>query len=553
MLLSYLLFLILFTFIGIGLGIITGLVPGIHVNTISALIIAFQPVFVTFALALLSPFPFSLSDALLLICALIFAMLITHTFLDFIPSVFLGVPEEDTALTILPAHRMMLRGRGYEAIRYSAFGSMASVLIALLFILPARLIMASPLNGYEKLRPFIPFLLIFVATVMITSEKGEERMCKHFMLRAKAENVRSAWCVDEVPLHLYKYYGQEVEVSGTLLKSDNGMLFISVAGQEIPVFIEGNLQPFVHGDKISLRGKVVPRLRNRDHLRQMAIALLLFLMSGYFGILILSTPIMTHNFYVVKWSLPNMILFPTFTGLFGLSGLFLSLIGKTQMPEQKLEDTPLTMPKARKLRGALAGTAAGTLVGWFPGVSSGVAAVVARSGLGGGEDDDAPKEYIIAISGVNTSNAIFGLIALFVIAKTRSGAMSAIRTILGTIPTWEQIADVPSLLLMLLFSAVIASLTAYFLTLYLGKIFARIYNAVPYTPLTCGIIILLLLLIILFTGIIGLIIALIGTAIGMLPTLTGVKKVHLMGVLMIPVIIFLLGLEEEVMHVLMLW
>ncbi len=65
------------------------------------------------------------------LAAAIVATMVTHTFLDAVPSTFLGVPDPDTVLAVLPAHRMCLAGHGEEAIRTSALGSAAGFLLCL--------------------------------------------------------------------------------------------------------------------------------------------------------------------------------------------------------------------------------------------------------------------------------------------------------------------------------------------------------------------------------------------------------------------------------------
>ena len=58
-------------------------------------------------------------------------MAITHTFTDFLPSIFLGAPDEDTALSTLPGHRFLLKGKGYGAVRLTLIGSFFGLLVAL--------------------------------------------------------------------------------------------------------------------------------------------------------------------------------------------------------------------------------------------------------------------------------------------------------------------------------------------------------------------------------------------------------------------------------------
>jgi putative membrane protein len=59
-----------------------------------------------------------------------FAALITHTFVDAIPTTFLGIPDVDTSLAVLPAHALCLDGRGEEAVRIAALGSACAIIIA---------------------------------------------------------------------------------------------------------------------------------------------------------------------------------------------------------------------------------------------------------------------------------------------------------------------------------------------------------------------------------------------------------------------------------------
>ena len=92
------------TALGIVLGAASGLAPGIHANTLAAALLAFGA-----GIAAL------LGEGA--IAAAMFAALITHSFLDNIPATFLGVPEAETALAVLPAHALCLEGRGEEAVR----------------------------------------------------------------------------------------------------------------------------------------------------------------------------------------------------------------------------------------------------------------------------------------------------------------------------------------------------------------------------------------------------------------------------------------------------
>ncbi|MDD1687738.1 tripartite tricarboxylate transporter permease [Methanoregula sp.] len=105
------------TVLGIILGTISGIIPGVHANTLAGVLLSLQVAL----LAVLGP--------VALACTL-FAALITHTFVDAIPSTFLGIPDAETSLAVLPAHALCLEGNGEEAVRIAALGSACAMVIA---------------------------------------------------------------------------------------------------------------------------------------------------------------------------------------------------------------------------------------------------------------------------------------------------------------------------------------------------------------------------------------------------------------------------------------
>lgn len=120
--------------VGVAMGLISGLLPGIHVNTLAAVLLTSQAVL----LPLFGPAP---------LAAALFAALIAHTFLDAIPSTFLGIPDADTAVSVLPAHALCLEGKGEEAVRISALGNAAGLVVAVPCSLVLLLAMPA-LQGY---------------------------------------------------------------------------------------------------------------------------------------------------------------------------------------------------------------------------------------------------------------------------------------------------------------------------------------------------------------------------------------------------------------------
>ena len=103
--------------IGVVLGTISGLIPGVHANTLAGILLGLQAAL----LALLGP---------LALAGAMFAALITHTFVDAVPSTFLGIPDADTSLAVLPAHALCLEGKGEEAVRIAALGSAGAIILS---------------------------------------------------------------------------------------------------------------------------------------------------------------------------------------------------------------------------------------------------------------------------------------------------------------------------------------------------------------------------------------------------------------------------------------
>ena len=102
------------------------------------------------------------------------------------------------------------------------------------------------------------------------------------------------------------------------------------------------------------------------------------------------------------------------------------------------------------------------------------------------------------MSGVNTSNAIFGLVAFVVIGRTRSGAMVAVEEILGT-GSLEL-----SVLLLFFASMVLTALFSYFSTVWIGNNAHHLLQKLDYTKLCTGVLIGLAVMVVLFTGLFGL-------------------------------------------------
>jgi len=431
-------------------GFFTGMVPGIHTNNIAAVLAGSAAVLY---LAGLTP---------VLVSVIILSCAVSHTFHNIIPAIFLGAPGEDTALAVLPGHRLLLAGEGYSAVRLSALGSIGSVLISPILMIPTAFFLY---RFYPVLEPYMGWFLLTLSLIILLSEK--ELLS---ILRA------------------------------TFVFLAAGFLGLLAFG------LDGSLNP-------------------------------------------------TSAFSNAS------VLMPLLSGLFGVPQIIVSLLTDSEIPAVREKSD--SFPPSLLIRNTLIGTAAGAFVSWIPGISSSVAAILAGIFTGkpypvdfaGGKTNPADemktkdfdfasieetnaKEFIVSVSAISTANAVFGLLAFFILGKSRSGAVVSIRDILSNAGISEVSPD-----LFFLFYAVVflSGFLSYFSTLQAGRRIPKLLQKINYKYLSAFILVFLSSLIFLMTGSYGFLLFLASVFIGFLPTFLGVRKSHLMGVILFPVMLHFLG------------
>lgn len=148
-----------FLFLGILLGVFLGIVPGLHPNFLVLLI----PIFASFGFY----------ESLVFLVSIV----VSNTIIDIIPSVFLAAPDTNSELTVLPAHRMLLKGKGHCAVKLYVFGAYFSLLLCI-SLLPL-LYFTLPFL-YACIKNYIWILLVLVLFYTIFCEKN--RYCALFVL-----------------------------------------------------------------------------------------------------------------------------------------------------------------------------------------------------------------------------------------------------------------------------------------------------------------------------------------------------------------------------------
>ncbi len=139
----------LFLAAGFLLGIISGLLPGLHSNTIISVISTLGIDERALSIIIISLFP-------------------AHLVTSFIPSIFFGIPEAGTVVAVLPGQRMVLRGEGIAALKTVLLSCVFAALLSVsLFYLSLDLF---PLI-YDAIRQHMRLILMAISAVLLAKSR----------------------------------------------------------------------------------------------------------------------------------------------------------------------------------------------------------------------------------------------------------------------------------------------------------------------------------------------------------------------------------------------
>ena len=376
---------------GMILGIFSGLVPGIHSNTVASL---------------LSTLPIDPGLMLYLLVAVLGA----HLVFQFIPSIFLSVPDDSVVLSVLPGHRMALEGRGLEAVMVCASSVMVATAASVVLI-PVSLVLLPA--AYSLVQPNIAAILALASAFLLASER------------------------------------------------------------------EG---------------------------RKIALAAFVFLLAGALGIA--STNAAAGD-----------PLFPAFSGLFAASGILLSFTSRKRIPAQKGGTTRLDF-----LPYVAAGVAFGMLSELLPGIAAPAQIAVFASAIIATDD---ARKFLALVASIASSHMVFAFSALLSIGKAREGALALLNAAKPVVP-----GDLPVMLGVFLLSVGVCSFLLARLARHAGLVQgldAKKLNLCVLAYLTCAVAVI--------SGASGLLIFATATAIGLLPPLLGIRRTHVMGLIIVPAIL----------------
>ena len=479
-------------FFGVAMGSLTGLIPGFHVNNVALILLALSPVFLGWGIPLSA------------VAAIIVSTGTVHTFLNYIPSALLGAPDGDTALSLLPGHRMLLSGNAPRGVAWSARGSQLGLFLSLPLIIVARIAFGDELGWYDYLRNIIFFLLLGISFLLLATE-----------------TTRLDW-----PKWMQK-------LSMNKLATDSRFAgFIAATG----FFLLSGFS-----------GWAVFSLPARSPVGIPDASLLLPSLAGLFGIANLLDIYATTSHIPPQnedWTLPpaKPLLVPCFWS--GVAGASMGVL-----PGMTASQATVLVMGGRNVAAKVQGKE-GFGMDWetrrLTEMTDEELLEIALSEAEGGVEGPQTKqdlEVIAILSAVNTAVTVMVLGFLYIIGRSRSGATLALK-MMYPIDTWSS-AEPTADFVRLIAVTVAAGLMAMPIMRVVGKGMLRLHAAIPLQQMVMGVIIFVSALVWFTTGFIGIGVLIIGTILGLIPPRVGIRRSHGMGIIIVPIMIYTFSQAQD--------
>ena len=416
----------------------------------------------------------------------------------------LGAPDGDTALSLLPGHRMLLSGNAPRGVAWSARGSQLGLFLSLPLIIVARIAFGDELGWYDYLRNIIFFLLLGISFLLLATE-----------------TTRLDW-----PKWLQK-------LSMNKLATDSRFAgFLAATG----FFL---LSGFY--------GWAVFSLPARSPVGIPDASLLLPSLAGLFGIANLLDIYATTSHIPPQnedWTLPpaKPLLVPCFWS--GVAGASMGVL-----PGMTASQATVLVMGGRNVAAKVQGKE-GYGMDWetrrLTEMTDEELLEIALSEAEGGVEGPQTKqdlEVIAILSAVNTAVTVMVLGFLYIIGRSRSGATLALK-MMYPIDTWSS-AEPTADFVRLIAVTIAAGLMAMPIMRVVGKGMLRLHAAIPLQQMVMGVIIFVSALVWFTTGFIGIGVLIIGTILGLIPPRVGIRRSHGMGIIIVPIMIYTFSQAQD--------
>jgi len=523
---------------GVGLGCLTGLIPGFHVNNVALIALSLSPVAVGIGIPL---------DA---VAGIIVACGTVHTFLNYIPSALVGAPDDNMALALLPGHRMLISGQAAQGVAYSARGSQMGMLMSIPLLIVARLMFGENpgLGLYESSRDFLPWLLLIISIFLILTETTRLPW-PYWMQRATSRLVFPLPRTINIDIPLGKFRFKR--------KWENLNLSLGPSSR-----VAGILVASAFFLLTGFYGWAVFELPGRSPVGMPSATLLFPGLAGLFGIAnLIDIYVTTSEIPPQKqnWEMPAMkpLAVPTF-----LSAVVSSVMAI--LPGMTAAQATVVVMSARNMWGRLTDPnyiPADFEHGIQPGFNPRPASIESSDMEGLSEEEkeifgaaleeagetspdldlsaqsqQQDLEVIAVLSSVNTAVTVMVLGFLYMVGRPRSGAALALN-MMYPIDGWNAV-EPPADFVRLLGITIAAGLFAVPVMIEVGKGMLKMHEIVPLRTLVISVAGFVSVLVWLSTGWVGVGVLIVGTGLGLMPPRIGIRRSHAMGIILVPIMLY---------------
>ena len=572
-------------FIGIFLGCMTGLIPGFHVNNVALIALSMSP------LAVGAGIPLSA------VAAIIVSMGTVHTFLNYIPSALIGAPDGDTALALLPGHRMLISGHAAQGVAYSARGSQLGLLLSIPLLLVARLLFGTNpgLGLYELSRDILPWLLLAISIFLILTETT--RLAWPRWVQASTKWARLPLPKPkEFTFHIGKWRiyrkieaidfrlgdnsraaGMLVATAFFLLAGFYGWAVFELPGRS-PVGMPSAtlLMPALAGlfgianliDIYVTTSEMPPQEPNWDLPPAKPLIVPCFLSSCCAAVMAIlpgmtaaqaTVVVMTVRNFWGRLTDPNYIPADFEYGPGGIN----DPAARARIAEYRAETARMHGLEVPEDGGFISASADDNLGDWDAEIGGDVEVIgdnqaelvdremedeamlakarEVKESSPELEDLDAQTrqqdlEVIAVLSATNTAVTVMVLTFLYLVLRPRSGAALALN-MMYPIDQWTGL-EPPSDYIRLMAITIGAGLFAVPVMIKVGQGMLKLHELIPLRSMVMGVIGFVTILVWLSTGWIGIGVLIVGTAMGLMPPRIGIRRSHGMGIILVPIMIY---------------
>jgi len=222
-------------------------------------------------------------------------------------------------------------------------------------------------------------------------------------------------------------------------------------------------------------------------------------------------------------------LLPLLTGLFGASSLFISIKEKTKIPPQKTFSLKQIRISKKSLgKSVLASIIASPIPSFLPAMGSSQAALIGSQIF----KELNEREFLFLLGAINVIVMGLSFITFYSIEKTRTGAAVAVSKLIPSMNFSE--------IIIILSAIFLSGIFAFTIGIAISKLVANQINKINYSKLSLIILIVVSVFVFIFSGFLGIFVFIVSAFTGIFAILMKVKRIHLMGCLLLPTILFYL-------------